>query len=312
MNAAAEGVKLPLDDVMLSMDVVDTIRQDQRIAEREIDDDTRRVQLIDHLREVYRGQGIDVPDRILEEGVRALEERRFVYEPPAPGISVTLAKLYVARWRWGMWVGGGILAALLLWMSWQAFHVLPLARQEAAGRAELSQTLPRQLNTLFSTIDAETNAAAVEAKAKQLRDAGLAAAASGEAKPARDAATEMSALLDELRLAYDVKIVSRSGELSGFWRIPKANPSGRNYYLIVEAVDSVGRVLERPVTNEETGRRENVKKWAVRVPEATFDAIQADKRDDGIVQRAIIGAKARGELEPQWRLATLGGALTQW
>jgi hypothetical protein len=122
----------------------------------------------------------------------------------------------------------------------------------------------------------------------------------------------MNALLDELRLTYDIKIVSRPGELSGLWRIPKVNPQARNYYLIVEAIDPTGRVLELPVTNEETGRREKVKKWAVRVSETAFDTIQADKRDDGIIQRAVIGSKRRGELEPQWRLETLGAALTQW
>jgi hypothetical protein len=312
MNAPADGVKLPLDDVMMSMDVVDTIRHDQRIAEREINDETRRDQLIQRLREIYRGQGIEVPDNILEEGVRALEERRFVYEPPPASLSVTLARLYVTRARWGRLLGGGMLAALALWFAWSAFYAWPRAREAAAARTELAQLLPEQLNKLFSTIDAETASTDVEAKAQQIRDVGLTAASSGKAAPAREAVAEMTALLDELRLAYDIKIVSRPGELSGLWRIPKVNPQARNYYLIVEAIDSVGRVLELPVTNEETGSREKVKKWAVRVSETAFDTIQADKRDDGIIQRAVIGTKRRGELEPQWRLETLGAALTQW
>ncbi|MGB0084929.1 MAG: DUF6384 family protein [Rhodomicrobiaceae bacterium] len=312
MNAPAEGVKLPLDDVMMSMDVVDTIRQDQRIAEREINDETRRSQLIERLRAIYHGQGIEVPDHILEEGVRALEERRFAYEPPHPSLSVTLARLYVTRWRWSKWLGGGLLAVLLLWTSWEVFYAAPRTRQQAADKAELSQLLPENLNKLYSIIGAETNAASVEDKARQLRDAGLAAAASGKAGPARQALAEMKTLLDDLRLAYDIKIVSRPGEQSGLWRIPKVNPKARNYYLIVEAVDSSGRVLELPITNEETGRLEKVKKWAVRVSQSAFDAVQADKRDDGIIQRPIIGVKRRGELEPQWRLETLGGTLTQW
>lgn len=312
MNAAAEGVKPPLDEVMLSMDVVDTIRHDQRIAERELNDETRRGALIDRLREIYHGQGIEVPDHILQEGVRALEERRFVYEPPRASFMIWLARLYVGRWRWARSAGAALLTLAVLWLGYQALYVWPEAQREAAARTELSQRLPAQLNTLFATIDAETNAAAVEAKAQQLRQAGLAAAAAGEAAPARDAAAEMSAMLDELRLAYDIKIVSRPGEMSGFWRIPKVNPQGRNYYLIVEALDANGRVLERPVVNEETGAREQASKWAVRVPETVFDAFQLDKRDDGIIQGAVIGVKRRGELDPDWRIETLGGALTQW
>ncbi|MFV0295026.1 MAG: DUF6384 family protein, partial [Hyphomicrobiaceae bacterium] len=37
----------PLDDVMIAMDVVDTLRQDKRIVERELDDDARRTALIE-------------------------------------------------------------------------------------------------------------------------------------------------------------------------------------------------------------------------------------------------------------------------
>ncbi|WP_088342538.1 MULTISPECIES: DUF6384 family protein [Rhodomicrobium] len=312
MNAAAEGAKPPLDEVMLSMDVVDTIRQDQRVAEQEMDEDTRRKGLIARLREIYHGQGIEVPDHILEEGVRALDERRFVYEPPRSSFSVALARLYVSRWRWAK--SAGVVALVLggISLGWQAFHVWPQAQREAAARTELSTTLPSRLNTLLATVDAETSNPAVEAKAKQLHDSGLAAAAAGQAEPARAASADLAALLDELRLAYNIKIVSRPGEMSGIWRVPKVNPQGKNYYLVVEAVDANGRVLERPVVNEETGRAEKVKKWAVRVPESTFSAIQADKRDDGIIQRAVIGVKRRGELDPEWRIETLGGALTQW
>src|SRR5262245_60189976 len=142
MNVPAEGVKLPLDDVMMSMDVVDTIRQDQRIAERELNDETRRSELIERLRVIYRGQGIEVPDDILKEGVRALEERRFVYEPPRSSLSIVLARIYVQRRRWAQWIGGGLLAILALWLCWNIFYVWPQARQEAAARAELSQLLP--------------------------------------------------------------------------------------------------------------------------------------------------------------------------
>jgi hypothetical protein len=312
MNTPADGVKLPLDDVMMSMDVVDTLRHDQRIAEREINDETRRAQLIARLREIYHGQGIEVPDSILEEGVQALEERRFVYEPPPPSLSVTLARLYVTRGHWGKALGVFLLAAGILWFSWNAFYAWPRAREEAAVRTELTQLLPEQLNKLHAAIAAETASTEVDARAQQLRDAGLAAAASGKAAPAREAVAGLTALHDELMLVYDIRIVSRPGELSGLWRIPRVNPRARNYYLIVEAINPAGRLLELPITNEETGRSEMVKKWAVRVSEAAFSTIQADKRDDGIIQRAVIGSKRRGELEPQWRLETLGATLTQW
>src|ERR1051325_2662151 len=90
----------PLDEVMLAMDVVDTLRHRQDLATRELAGVTREQQLIDKLRDIYHQQGIEVPDHILKEGVAALAESRFVYDPPKPGLRTTLARLYVPRGRW--------------------------------------------------------------------------------------------------------------------------------------------------------------------------------------------------------------------
>jgi len=48
------------------------------------------------------------------------------------------------------------------------------------------------------------------------------------------------------------------------------------------------------------------------VPKATFEEIQADKLDDGIIQKAVVGEKEFGRLEPSWRIPVSGGALTDW
>ncbi|MGF1621942.1 MAG: DUF6384 family protein [Rhodomicrobiaceae bacterium] len=312
MNTAAESVQPPLDDLMLSMDVVDTLRQDARIVERELNDETRRAQLIKRLREIYHGQGIEVPDHILEEGVKALEESRFVYDPPKHSFEVQLARLYVTRREWGKWVGGGVVALVLLLIGWQTLYVWPQARQEERARIELSETLPNRLKSLYADAEAETDAAPILQQAARLRDAGLAAARDGQAETARKAEADLSALLEELRLAYEVRIVSRPGEMSGIWRIPRVNPDSRNYYLVVEALNDAGEPVEREIANEETGERETVTKWAVRVSKSVFDRIQADKLDDGIIQNAVVGEKRRGELDVTWRVDTQGGALTQW
>jgi hypothetical protein len=55
-----------LDDIMLAMDVVDTLRHQDNLVSRELSDDNRDAELLDRLRKIYRGQGIEVPERILE------------------------------------------------------------------------------------------------------------------------------------------------------------------------------------------------------------------------------------------------------
>jgi len=76
--------KAPLEDLMAAMDVVDTLRHDQSIAERELDGQERRNRLLERLRELYSAQGIEVPDHVLEEGIDALEQERFKYQAVKP------------------------------------------------------------------------------------------------------------------------------------------------------------------------------------------------------------------------------------
>jgi hypothetical protein len=48
------------------------------------------------------------------------------------------------------------------------------------------------------------------------------------------------------------------------------------------------------------------------VDEPVFERIRADKLDDGIVQDRVFGEKVRGRLEPEYRIPTSGGAITEW
>ena len=54
MSAATTADKAPLDDVMLAMDVVDTLRHNQDLVARELAGEAREKQLIEKLREIYR------------------------------------------------------------------------------------------------------------------------------------------------------------------------------------------------------------------------------------------------------------------
>src|SRR5690242_1093048 len=92
-TAAADPRKL--DDVLLAMDVVDTLRHRERLVDQELNAEAREEQLIARLKEIYGAQGIEVPDKILKDGVKALDEQRFVYKPPDNSFPVKLATLYV-------------------------------------------------------------------------------------------------------------------------------------------------------------------------------------------------------------------------
>lgn len=105
--------KRPLDEVMMAMDVVDTLRHRQLLVDRELNSDQREQNLIERLRELYASQGIEVTDQILAEGVKALEEDRFRYTAAKGGFKLMMAKAYIARGKWG-WRLGVLLLLLLV------------------------------------------------------------------------------------------------------------------------------------------------------------------------------------------------------
>jgi hypothetical protein len=302
----------PLDDLMMAMDVVDTLRHRADIVERELSVDQRDTQLFERLREIYSGQGIEVPDRILEQGVAALKEERFVYTAPPGGMNVLLARLYVTRSRWGKWAAGLILLAGIGFAGWYVALERPRLAALEAQRIELNETLPGQIAEITKRVESTTTDPRALDQIRGLAAQGRAAIAGNDTARARMTVDALKLLESELNRAFEIRIVTGKGEKSGVWRKPKVNLDARNFYLIVEAVDTNGTVIERSIRNEETGSTETVRKWGQRVTRATYDAVGDDKRDDGIIQDALIGAKRSGLLDPDWYKAVREGAITRW
>jgi len=310
--STAEADTAPLDDVMLAMDVVDTLRHNQDLVTRELSEGNREQQLIDKLREIYRQQGIDVPDHILKEGVTALSQSRFVYTPPKPGLGTTLARLYVARRRWlPALTTTVVLLAVAFGGYFLAYKPFEQSQIEAA-RNELQVVLPAQMDAVYQTIFEETKVQQAATSADELRSRGKAYAAEGDKADAERVLAEMTAIRDTLRQVYTLKIVNRTGVKSGFWTFPEINTDATNYYVVVEALDETGKPLSLPVLNEENGVTETVPLWGLRVPESVYRTVEADKRDDGIIQGNTVGLKQYGFLDIDYTVPVLGGAVTRW
>ena len=302
--AQASAEQQPLDDLMLAMDVVDTLRHQQVLIERELNAEDRDRKLIERLREIYASQGIDVPDHVLEEGVAALKEDRFAYTPPPENFSTRLARLYISRGKWGKPLLLGLGAIVLVLLAYALLIRGPAER-------ELAQ-LPSRLEQQHELLVGEARGETARARTEALYSQGKSALASGEKDGVVAVLTQMEALRNEIEREYELRIVSRPGERSGIWRVPDANTNARNYYIIVEAVTPEGRVLKRTVVNEENGKSYEVDKWGLRVEEPVFERIAADKQDDGIIQQNRFGIKRRGYLTPEYLLPTTGGAITAW
>jgi len=122
--------KIELDEVMLAMDVVDTLRHEQQLVERELADDERDQALIERVKRMYASQGLKVTDQIIAEGVAALREERFAYRPPPPKGTLWLAKLYVNRSRWAKMFGVAVVSLIILVLVYRFIYVAPQIRRQ--------------------------------------------------------------------------------------------------------------------------------------------------------------------------------------
>jgi len=304
LNEVVVKEQAPLDELMLAMDVVDTLRHQELVLARELEADDRDERLLERLREIYTGQGIEVTDEVLAQGVKALREERFAYPGPAPSFARSLATLYVTRGRWGKWVGS--LTALVV-VAALGFQLLIRGPELRAIEA-----LPADLQSSYQSIVATTDDAGALSDARGLLAAGEMAVAQREYDVARGVVADLRLLDARLEQQYELRIVSRPGEDSGFWRIPDINTGAQNFYVVVEAIAPNGSALRLPIESEESRRIESVRAWGLRVDEETFGRVRADKLDDGIIQQNVVGAKRRGALEPEYSIATTGAAVTEW
>ena len=300
-----------LQDVMLAMDVVDTLRHADRLVDRELDSQGRRDRLIERLRQIYEAQGIEVTDAVLREGVLALEQERFAYKREGSGFSRFLAGIYIARSRWLKPL------AFLLVVGGGAYGVTTAGQYlVSTGTARVVERSQQELYLEFKTLEAEVYSLAdggayfnrIEAMVFEAKSA-LDRGDNGAAKLAID---DLRSFRDTLAAGYDLRVVNEPGERSGVFRIPDVNEAARNYYLIVEPVDRMGRAVSVDVTNEEDGKRYTVKRYGLRVTENVFNTIAGDKQDDGIIQNNLVGRKYPGSLEPEYLIETTGAAITRW
>jgi hypothetical protein len=291
----------PLDDVMLAMDVVDTLRRRDRLVKQELDLTGREEDLKERLRKIYAAQGMEVPDHVIEQGVAALKEERFVYKPPPEGLATRLARLYVRRDRWGKWALGGLAAPVLAWAGYWFTFTLP--------DASLPQNLT-EAHWEVTALAADDHAARAAADGEL--GAGQAALRAEDTDGARAALRRLQDLRAVLDSEYRLRIVNRPGERSGVFRIPDVNSTASNYYIVVEGLDGAGKPVKVPIKSEETGLTEVVTKWGLRVDEKVYNAVGRDKKDDGIIEKDRFGTKRRGHLIPDYEMPTTGGAITRW
>jgi hypothetical protein len=301
---SATAAAAPLRDGLLSMDIADALRRAPPAA----DEAAAR----DGLRQMYAALGISVSDAELDGGFAAYRDNRFDYVPPKSGPGLWLARLYVERRRWQVPVLAALLT-LIVGIGGYYFVYKPYRLSQAEqARVDLEERLPAQMDALYRTIFDETKVQDAVVQADALRASGKAAASKGDRDGAEAAIDKLTDLKTALQLDYTLRVVDRPDGKWGFWSFPDNNTDATNYFIVVEARDSAGNAVPVPIEDEPSGRIDTVSTWALQVPESVYRAVEADKNDDGIIERNLVGAKSFGFLEPEYTIGVPDGAVTRW
>ena len=152
MSEAQQAKKIELNEVMLAMDVVDTLRHQQSLVKRELGAVDHDRALIAKVSKIYADQGLAVSDEVIAAGVKALREERFTYTPPKKSFQLTLAHLYVNRGRWAK--RGALLLGVLLaiYLGYQFAVVAPQKR----SRQKVAQAINLRIDQQQDQISVAT------------------------------------------------------------------------------------------------------------------------------------------------------------
>jgi hypothetical protein len=217
----------------------------------------------------------------------------------------------VRRGGYGKLVLAAVAALGVGFGAYQLAVVAPAQRAAEQARLELQETLPRQLAAAHAAVMGEAQVQPARQRADQALATGRAALQRGDASGGRAAIEDLDGLATQLRQEYLLLIAGRADEQTGFFREARIG-QGRTYYLVVNALDARGQPVRLPIRNIETNRVDTVSRFAVAVPETTFNRVRDEKARAGIVQNNRMAEKRRGFLEPEFRMPALDGRLTTW
>jgi len=254
-----------------------------------------------------------VPDDVLLDGVMALEEERFKFTPAKEGVGTKLARLYIGRKKWLPLVYSLIVVIFGAWaVNYMAF-VRPGKIETQRTTSLLNDALPERLANFETRALATKPNAEVTARIETLVSDTQTALRAKDVGLVETRLNSLGDLTKTLEQSFSLRVVNKDREPSGVFLIPRdGNENIRNYYLIVEPVDSAGKVIRVQIEDEDYKKSVWSSKFGVRVPVDVFNTVAADKSDDLIIQNDILGRKDIGALEASFNFDRPGGYITDW
>lgn len=149
MTASAATHSPSFNDLIVASDIVDTIRNDERLIDHELGSEDRQKALKTRLKDMYKAQGMEVSDAVIDEAVRRKDAERFVFKPMETGFSRFVWTSYVRRNKYALTlsVATGIVVLGVFGFRVAQYEFVEKPKIEAARQLELqfTEVLPNAL-----------------------------------------------------------------------------------------------------------------------------------------------------------------------
>lgn len=161
MTASASAHSPSFSELIVSSVIVDTIRNDERLIDHELGSEDRKKALKARLKDMYKAQGMEVSDAVIEEAVQRKDAERFVFKPMPPGFSRFLWTSYVRRNKYTLRlsVAAGVVVLGVVGYDAAQYQLVEKPVLEAARRLELqiAEVLPNRLKAVSEEALASAN-----------------------------------------------------------------------------------------------------------------------------------------------------------
>ncbi len=149
MTAAVQSASPSFNDLFVAADIVDTLRNNDKLIDQELGADDRKKALRAKLREMYQAQGMDVSEKLIDEAISKMDADRFVFHPMPAGLNRSLASIYIQRGKYTKIFAAVIcifVAAFNLWRAGEYYYIeKPRAEAQRALELQLAEVLPTRL-----------------------------------------------------------------------------------------------------------------------------------------------------------------------
>jgi hypothetical protein len=152
MTASASAHSPSFNELIVASDIVDTIRNDERLIDHELGSEDRKKALKARLKDMYKAQGMEVSDAVIDEAVQRKDAERFVFKPMGPGFGRFLWTSYVRRNKYALRlsVAAGVIVLGVVGYNTAQYQLVEKPAIEAARRLELeiAEVLPNRLKAV--------------------------------------------------------------------------------------------------------------------------------------------------------------------